>query len=258
VYYQYKTDCQYKIIPAVGLDQVGRSNRLIITENDTQAAILVRRAKLGRRELKKEATRQEILTAAADLFRTKGYEATSVDDIAAAADVAKGTFYYHFQAKEDLVMALQEAELKTATERAKKRITGGEPVMKILFDFLSDSAHWTEANSDLARAMFKQKFETMTRRDHHQQGPASHGPPKFIKQYFFDTITELLSAAQKAGEIRRDVEAVELARVIIPIVMSSRMHWLMDPAKDSLTQRLEKSLNIIMEGFKQKSPKQRS
>jgi TetR/AcrR family transcriptional regulator, regulator of autoinduction and epiphytic fitness len=207
---------------------------------------------LGRRELKKEATRQEILTAAAELFRTKGYEATSVDDIALAADVAKGTFYYHFQAKEDLVMALQEAELRTAAERARKRMTSGEPVMTILFDFLSDSAHWTEVNSDLARVMFKQKFEMMAKRDHSHEVSASHGPPKFVKECFFDVITELLSAAQKAGEIRRDVEAAELTRVIIPVVMSARMHWLMDPSQDSLTQRLEKSLKIIMEGFKQK------
>jgi TetR/AcrR family transcriptional regulator, regulator of autoinduction and epiphytic fitness len=206
---------------------------------------------LGRRELKKEATRQEILTAAAELFRTKGYEATSVDDIALAADVAKGTFYYHFQAKEDLVMALQEAELKTAAERARKRMTSGDPVMTILFDFLTDSAHWTEVNSDLARALFKQKFEMMARHDHSQEFRPSHGPPKFVKEYFFDMVTELLSAAQQSGEIRRDVEAAELTRVIIPIVMSARMHWLMDPSQDSLTQRLEKSLKIIMEGFKQ-------
>ena len=63
---------------------------------------------MGRREEKKEATRQEILSAAAELFRTKGYDTTSVDDIVLAANLAKGTFYYHFQKKDDLVMALQE------------------------------------------------------------------------------------------------------------------------------------------------------
>ncbi len=195
---------------------------------------------MGRRELKKEATRQEILTAAAELFRTKGYEATSVDDIVLAADVAKGTFYYHFQAKEELVMALQEAELKAAAERAKKRMTNGEPAMKILFDFLTESAHWTQVNPDLARALFKQKFEMMTRGDQNQTQdcPMSKGPPAFVKEYFFDTITQLLSAAQQAKEIRSDVEATELARLIIPVVMSSRMHWLMDPSNESLTESL--------------------
>jgi AcrR family transcriptional regulator len=204
---------------------------------------------LGRRETKKEATRQEILAAAAELFKTKGYDSTSVDDIALAADVAKGTFYYHFQAKEDLVMALQEAELKAAAEQASSRLSGDEPRMKILFDFLAVSAYWTEANSDLARAIFKQKFEMMARHKN-PDCPVSKGPPAFVKEYLFDTIIQLLAAAQQANEIRTDVEPAELARVIIPVVMSARMHWLMDPSHDSLSAILDRSLKILMEGFK--------
>ena len=48
-----------------------------------------RRSQLGRREIKKEATKQEILTAAAELFRTKGYESTSVDETEVRNDDAK-------------------------------------------------------------------------------------------------------------------------------------------------------------------------
>jgi AcrR family transcriptional regulator len=55
-----------------------------------------------------EVRREELMDAAAALFIAKGVEATTVDEIVAAADVAKGTFYHYFQAKPDVVAALRE------------------------------------------------------------------------------------------------------------------------------------------------------
>jgi len=55
-----------------------------------------------------ELRREELLDAAQQLFLDKSIAATSIDDIARAADVAKGTFYLYFPSKEALLMALQE------------------------------------------------------------------------------------------------------------------------------------------------------
>lgn len=52
--------------------------------------------------------REELLDAAQQLFLDKGIAATSIDDIASAADVAKGTVYLYFPSKEALLTALQE------------------------------------------------------------------------------------------------------------------------------------------------------
>ena len=205
---------------------------------------------MGRREAKREATRQEVLSAAADLFRTKGYDATSVDDIALAANVAKGTFYYHFKAKEDLVFALQDAELKVAVERVEKRIASGDSPLEVLFDLLKHSAHWVEANPELERVMFRKKLELMSSGNH--ECSPEDGMPS-AKQHFFFVIVELVSAAQDKTEIRKDIPAADLARVIIPVVMSARMHWLMDPAQESLAERIEKSLKVVLEGFMPKA-----
>jgi AcrR family transcriptional regulator len=57
-----------------------------------------------RQERRKAATRQRIVDAASQLFWTKGYEATSVHDIADAADVAAGTLYLHFSGKADVAL----------------------------------------------------------------------------------------------------------------------------------------------------------
>jgi TetR/AcrR family transcriptional regulator, transcriptional repressor for nem operon len=54
-------------------------------------------------------TRDKLLTAARDVIRAKGYSATSVDDICAAAGLTKGSFFHHFDSKEALGIAAVEA-----------------------------------------------------------------------------------------------------------------------------------------------------
>lgn len=61
---------------------------------------------------RRTATRAAILGAATDLFGTQGFAATSVDQIAAAAGVAKGAVYHHFPTKE----AVFEAVFEEASE----------------------------------------------------------------------------------------------------------------------------------------------
>jgi AcrR family transcriptional regulator len=55
-----------------------------------------------------EVRREELLDAAETLFLVQGIAATSVDAIVAGADVAKGTFYLHFDSKEQLLAALRQ------------------------------------------------------------------------------------------------------------------------------------------------------
>lgn len=61
----------------------------------------------GLRELKKQRTRGALLRAALELFTTKGYEETTVDEIAEAVDVSQRTFFRHFTNKEETVFAVQ-------------------------------------------------------------------------------------------------------------------------------------------------------
>jgi AcrR family transcriptional regulator len=60
----------------------------------------------NQREVQKEATRQRILSTALELFVSRGYVATTVDDIAAAASTTRVTFYSHFESRRELMRAL--------------------------------------------------------------------------------------------------------------------------------------------------------
>ena len=67
--------------------------------------------KPSRRELNKIQCRQRILKASRQLFSTKGYEETTMDDVAERAEVSKATLYNYFPGKDSLLMGIAEAEL---------------------------------------------------------------------------------------------------------------------------------------------------
>jgi AcrR family transcriptional regulator len=71
------------------------------------------------REAQKQMTRRLLLDAGLELFTTKGYAATTVDDIATAAGTTRVTFYAYFPSRSDLMKALIDEQLNERLERIR-------------------------------------------------------------------------------------------------------------------------------------------
>jgi AcrR family transcriptional regulator len=65
----------------------------------------------GLRQRKRQQTRERLTQAAIALFLEHGFEATTLDDIAAAADISRRNFFHYFASKEDVVFAWQDESI---------------------------------------------------------------------------------------------------------------------------------------------------
>jgi AcrR family transcriptional regulator len=85
----------------------------------------------GRREASKQATRAALLAAAKRMFAERGFEATTVRDIASAASVTERTFYRYFDGKEGLIGEEYRAWLGILREAILARPPGEAPVAAV-------------------------------------------------------------------------------------------------------------------------------
>lgn len=72
------------------------------------------------RQEHRQDPRQEILRAAARLFQQRGYDATSMNDVAAALKLSKGGLYHHFQSKDEILYNILSHAMDITEERVVK------------------------------------------------------------------------------------------------------------------------------------------
>ncbi len=96
----------------------------------------------GLRERKKEKTRQALASAAMRLFAERGYEATTVADIAAAAEVSTRTFFAYFPTKEDVFFAGTRERLELVRQAFAANAAALPPLsaMRATLDQIIDTA----------------------------------------------------------------------------------------------------------------------
>lgn len=187
----------------------------------------------SRWERRKERTRRALLQAADRLFCEKGFDATTVEEIAHAADVAKGTFFNYFETKETLLihlLALQIedalAEVPGAGQPAPERL---RLTLKAAWDALAPYRHLTR------HAVL-----------HNVRPPR---PPRERPQKMPRALITLIQQGQEEGTIRAEIDAETVAFFLN--VYFLRLCFLKPPDEDQATSwetRLERGLDILYHG----------
>jgi AcrR family transcriptional regulator len=81
----------------------------------------------GLREQNRQHTLQRIAEVGIELFLAKGFEATTLDEIAAAAGISRRTFFYYFKSKEDILLAHLEGYADALRAAVLKNASAGAP-----------------------------------------------------------------------------------------------------------------------------------
>ncbi len=108
----------------------------------------------GRRERRKAETRARLLAAARALFIERGYHATRPQDIAAAADVATGTFYVHFADKREAFLAFSDEATRELMERVREAARDSADFAERLYRSLEALLAYSDENPGTLRAAF--------------------------------------------------------------------------------------------------------
>jgi len=200
----------------------------------------------------------QILDAASSLFKARGYDQTSIDDIAREADIARGTVFYNFESKEDIVFALRFRSVDEAKERALDLLAAGTPALQCIENFLVEVAQWTAKNPELAEVLWRhgpisaKRFLKTEMMDEKITGAESKrnaelktlpGPPNLVP-------IELVTSAQSQKSMRSDVPAERLSHYINFILIHGQMEWLRGDRKTPLDKYMLGELKILMEGLK--------
>jgi AcrR family transcriptional regulator len=150
---------------------------------------------VGRMDRRKQRTRQAVMTTAMRLFRRHGFDAVTMEQIAEAADIAKGTLYHYFPAKEAILAAsLDELSLARNAERLT-RMRALADTRSRLTTSLAELIDAVRAQPELFERYFTYRTQQMVslRRDANRAGGLS-----MLED-------EIIRLGQAQGDLRRDL-----------------------------------------------------
>lgn len=101
--------------------------------------------------------KEKIIDASITLFEQKGFSDTSIQDIVDALGVTKGTFYYYFKSKEELLMDIHLRYIEELLEKQREMMNNPTKTTKeVLFDIIYMLIHSIEKKGRQARIFFRE------------------------------------------------------------------------------------------------------
>lgn len=191
----------------------------------------------GRRERRKEQTRQQIWQTAMKLFERKGIFATTVEEITEAADVGKGTFFNYFPSKEAILSALAERQLGVIN-RALERARNATTIRPILKEMCQELSSGPGRSQIMLRSLLgivlsnKMLFAIFSR----------------VLQQGRKKVALIVEHGQQIGEVRRDIPAMEIARCLQQAAFGTSFIWAVSPPSNLMTWQ-ERSMDLFWRGI---------
>jgi AcrR family transcriptional regulator len=198
---------------------------------------------MGLREKKRASTRKALILAAATLFRRQRYESVAVEDIAALANVAKGTLYNYFPSKEDLAAAVADAQFRQGLPEVERLFANGKSAIDIIGILFISGAQWVRQNPALARAtlshILRQSFDA----------PGTQRPVEGYDS-LFALILRLVKNAQAGKQMRRDIPATELAETLAHLHAQTLWRATQKSGTRTLEKRMQRTFEMALDGMK--------
>ena len=184
-----------------------------------------------------ERTRDAIVAAAFELFASKGYAETTIDEIAERADVAPRTFFRYFPAKEALIFHNSNDQVDAAVARLRARPTDEPPYESVVAVLRAVAAEFTHAdNRDMMLAKFAAENDRLF--EHHRA---------VVMCRFEEGMTEVLK--ERAGP-QADALAIEAAVAAVLATFGTAVRsWLRGGAKDDFEPILERCVSAAQGAF---------
>jgi len=200
----------------------------------------------GLREKKKSARKDRIFSAAVALFNKKGFSNTSMQDIAAKAELAVGTLYNYFPSKNDLLLDIMQDEMEFA-------ITGDDS----LFNINLQNHNAKDIIKSLLRKIFsipllinkesmKEIFiATFSSDVHLQKGMV-------LDIELMKAFQDLLERLQKNNMINPEMNSYNATKIFYSVLLAQMMMYLFDPEfnNEKLFENTDDMIDLIFQGMK--------
>jgi AcrR family transcriptional regulator len=195
-------------------------------------------AVITRRERKRLHTRRRLYEAAVQLFEEKGYDATTVDEIAELADTARATAYNYFPRKSSFLQEWMERRRQQVRVDLDAQGLHQQPVTMLLRSYIADLARINLDQEVLTRTLLPAWVRA--------GGPIDDAPE------LADILTAYIRAGQDRGEIRTDCDAERAGHLIRNAYLGNLYLWLRQDDEHSslnLAAAVQESIDIILRGL---------
>lgn len=160
--------------------------------------------------MKRGRHREDLIEKGLQLFASKGYSATGVQDITDAAGVPKGSFYNYFQSKEDFALAVLEQYRSEAQEHMAALFSGNASPLERLRSFFEQGREKTCSEDFSGGCLAGRLAQELA-----GEQPSFRPVLDRVFGCMQGRVAELLREAGERGEIRQDENPAELASFLL-------------------------------------------